>query len=1200
MHISDDYLDETEVSPRRRRVALNRLETIRRQPLLSSRAIVIASAICMLATPKLSAQFSFPPTNPPPPARGESAATTPAGASMGTNSSSTKAYSVATANVSPTANASRAVDSAVNGARLVDQARSAMASGDLGTAAAKYRQAASMAPRHPDLVPDVARLRLDLQIAGVQSSQLTSQQATASVKPMAPMASAQPITKSTTANSDPASRKREALRLIAMGRMALDRGEAKSALQYARQAEQLRVPESDFAAGEPRVWQFVLDAESAARRQGIATTSNRGPIQQASGVSSQNEAGAIAQMLFQPDNQNKSQIQQVQAEEIYAAPLDGAGGGGEYGQRLFQAGMNALQSGDRETARARFTQAWEYEDQLDLSVRRQLQDKLTLLQQPKRLPATGSPQDANLSPIQRAELKAAEATRTLYREVSSELAEISNKKTEAPLDALDQLNRLNRKIESANISEDARRSIAASVNRALADQKQYVEAHRSEIELNLRNESVHMEMAAERELSAQIDEEVSSLLNTFNDLIKERRFAEAEVVAKKVGELQPGSTTAKQLKFISRTGTQRLIQEEINDAQDAGFLANMADVERSSITMDPSLPYQLPDAQSWVDLSNRRLNDRNQDSRLSAAEREIKGKLEDKIKVNYQARPLGEVMEDISRMADIPIVMDSQAMAAIRVTPTDPVSLSVPNGLPLRSALNLLLKNLSLTYVIENDVLNITSVEAKRSMVYPVTYRVTDLVTPIPNFTSSYEDGLAGALRAAYQMTQQRTDVQIMPVSSMELAHGSANSMQPSKMAPTMLGQYAGMGNQNGFGPNGSPMSGRGGGGSIADFQSLIQLIETTVTPDTWEALGGPSTMAPYVQNLSLVISTTSDVHDQITDLLESLRRLQNLQITIEVRFITLSDTFFEQIGVDFDFQFDDNVSALPDDDSGPSVTVGFDGQGLTPQLDIMFNNNSFGVSPTFGAPDAGAISTVGFAILSDIEAFFFLQAAQGDNRNNVMQAPKVTLFDGQIATIQDQTQRPFVTSITPVVGDFAVAQQPVIVVLNEGTSLNVQGIVSDDKRFVRLTLVPFFSQIGDVNTFTFEGRRSTSRNSRTESGDTNADGVVNDDDAANTETEEDVIEGTTVQLPTFAFTQVSTTVSVPDGGTILLGGIKRLAEGRSERGVPMLSKVPYVSRLFRNVAVGRDARSLMLMVTPRIIIQEEEEVAQTGYVPNN
>ena len=70
----------------------------------------------------------------------------------------------------------------------------------------------------------------------------------------------------------------------------------------------------------------------------------------------------------------------------------------------------------------------------------------------------------------------------------------------------------------------------------------------------------------------------------------------------------------------------------------------------------------------------------------------------------------------------------------------------------------------------------------------------------------------------------------------------------------------------------------------------------------------------------------------------------------------------------------------------------------------------------------------------------------------------------------------------------------------------------------------------------------------------------------------------------------VTTTVSVPDGGTVLLGGIKRLSESRTEFGVPLLSKFPYINRLFRNVGIGRDAESLMMMVTPRIIIQEEEE----------
>ncbi len=81
-----------------------------------------------------------------------------------------------------------------------------------------------------------------------------------------------------------------------------------------------------------------------------------------------------------------------------------------------------------------------------------------------------------------------------------------------------------------------------------------------------------------------------------------------------------------------------------------------------------------------------------------------------------------------------------------------------------------------------------------------------------------------------------------------------------------------------------------------------------------------------------------------------------------------------------------------------------------------------------------------------------------------------------------------------------------------------------------------------------------------------------------------------TIQRPIFEIVSVATTVSVPDGGTVLLGGIKRLREGRNMAGVPILNKIPYVSRLFKNTGVGRETQSLMLMVTPRIIIQEEEE----------
>jgi general secretion pathway protein D len=449
-----------------------------------------------------------------------------------------------------------------------------------------------------------------------------------------------------------------------------------------------------------------------------------------------------------------------------------------------------------------------------------------------------------------------------------------------------------------------------------------------------------------------------------------------------------------------------------------------------------------------------------------------------------------------------------------------------------------------------------------------------------------------------------------------------------------------------------------------------MDLIRTTIAQDTWDTIGGRGAMKPFETNLSLVVSQTQEVHEQIANLLEQLRRLQDLQVTIEVRFITLADTFFERIGVDFDFNIQSgvrqplNMTAIPTQSNGSvspissgilaspggqSQVIGLDNQGnpgvasagtglgalgglgnlaggagaaaAGQQLgnnastgplantrsfySIPFRQNSFGsatVPSLPGLPDpATSAANFGFAILSDIEAYFLIQAAQGNTRSNVMQAPKVTLFNGQQAFVSDTRQRPFVTAVIPVVGDFAAAQQPVITVLNEGTAVNVQAVVSNDRRFVRLTLVPFFSQIGKVEQFQFEGSRSTkSKTSDEKSGADvkvpGADGLIGlTNGAASTGELELQSNGTTIQLPEFLFTTVTTTVSVPDGGTVLLGGIKRLREGRNEFGVPILSKVPYINRLFKNVGLGRTTDSLMLMVTPRIIIQEEEEEKLLG-----
>ncbi len=76
-----------------------------------------------------------------------------------------------------------------------------------------------------------------------------------------------------------------------------------------------------------------------------------------------------------------------------------------------------------------------------------------------------------------------------------------------------------------------------------------------------------------------------------------------------------------------------------------------------------------------------------------------------------------------------------------------------------------------------------------------------------------------------------------------------------------------------------------------------------------------------------------------------------------------------------------------------------------------------------------------------------------------------------------------------------------------------------------------------------------------------------------------------TIQIPVFQLAQVRTTVSVPDGGTLLLGGFKTSPDGERQIGLPILNKIPILNRAFRSQAFLQENRTLLMLVTPRIII---------------
>ena len=62
------------------------------------------------------------------------------------------------------------------------------------------------------------------------------------------------------------------------------------------------------------------------------------------------------------------------------------------------------------------------------------------------------------------------------------------------------------------------------------------------------------------------------------------------------------------------------------------------------------------------------------------------------------------------------------------------------------------------------------------------------------------------------------------------------------------------------------------------DFDSLIEMIKSTVKPTSWDDSGGVGTLSEFENTLSLVISETEDVHEEIDLLFERLRGVSREQ----------------------------------------------------------------------------------------------------------------------------------------------------------------------------------------------------------------------------------------------------------------------------------------------------------------------------------
>jgi type II secretory pathway component GspD/PulD (secretin) len=394
------------------------------------------------------------------------------------------------------------------------------------------------------------------------------------------------------------------------------------------------------------------------------------------------------------------------------------------------------------------------------------------------------------------------------------------------------------------------------------------------------------------------------------------------------------------------------------------------------------------------------------------------------------------------------------------------------------------------------------------------------------------------------------------------------------------------------IGGGSAQVSGGGGGGGGGTLQQGTQSnttdreqqltdikkkIENTVEFSSWKD-NDPNGYGQIDDfNNQLIITQTSEVHQKIADLLAQLREAQAVQVSIEARFLTVSRHFLESIGVNLSMEVRNANPNNPNSEWSPiTISNGTSGFTALPSTGLP---GSLGTNPATGLTVSGT-----YGLLDDFTVGLIVTAVEESTRLSVVHAPRVTLQNGQGATVYQLTYIPYVSSLNVSVATGAAIAAPVISYATDGVRLVIErALVSADHKYVTLDIDPELDSFLGFSTFEFEIAAAATE--------TTPGGLLVGGFSAPT---------LSVQEATEQRTEVRTRVTVPDGGTLMLGGVTIAGEINLEAGVPGLSKIPFLKRLTTNTSESNDEQILLILVKPTILITKEIEAKNFPLLTSN
>jgi len=412
------------------------------------------------------------------------------------------------------------------------------------------------------------------------------------------------------------------------------------------------------------------------------------------------------------------------------------------------------------------------------------------------------------------------------------------------------------------------------------------------------------------------------------------------------------------------------------------------------------------------------------------------------------------------------------------------------------------------------------------------------------------------------------------------------------------------------------------GGHQLVNREGAKEFLESQGVPFP------PGASANFLpQGSRLIVRNTADNLELVDALVEQASIAGPKQVEIESKFVEITQNNLKELGFDWllgpfnagngkvfgsggtfgthplgnvaDFPFHD-VNGVPIGNN--PVTAG----NRSGNLAISANAIDALLFPSMGATSL-APGIFGLAgVFTDPQFQVVIRALNQKKGVDLLSAPKVTTKSGQRAVIEIVREFRYPTSFTPpqvpaiaattTTTNPLLPAAPIPVVVtpstpkdfetrNTGVTLEVEPVVGSDGMTVDLNLVP---QVVEFEGFINYGSPINAVGVQTVAGISVSAPVL--------------LTSNVINQPIFSTRKVTTSVSVWDGQTVVMGGLMREDVQKTEDRTPIIGDIPIVGRLFRTNVDQHIKRNLVIFVTARLVnpagqpanMSEEEEEHET------